>query len=347
MLPCPSRGPVPQGWASGLRSVFQSYQGYNQLAIDDTAGSGPTHSSYALGPRGNFTDWDKARWGQGYPIWARFSDVPYTGETPVVGEVDIERGDMAVDRDLMDWCKAYCADKGWLKEFKLRREVWGWDFDSLIKSVKDVMISTGNVTVDMSVTVEWDVAETIVRPENVWTRANDNVSDAPPAKLMCKADVQKFVHFLLQITFIYQLVMWLHSLGLIPGGGGTYDVARATHDLDPYNPLPSTYPGEALESARARMLDVTVAHPEVAATAKLQVGPEGVHYQANRNGADWLEEWKGDIRRVALQGGRLMLRRQSERTHARDVGEYYLPSAGIWSVPVKVKYGREGNSSAS
>jgi hypothetical protein len=32
---------------------------------------------------------------------------------------------------LKEWCEAYCNDKGLLKEFVLRKWIWGWEMDAL------------------------------------------------------------------------------------------------------------------------------------------------------------------------------------------------------------------------
>jgi hypothetical protein len=33
---------------------------------------------------------------------------------------------------LMDWCERYCADPGWMKEFVVPVNIWGWNKEALI-----------------------------------------------------------------------------------------------------------------------------------------------------------------------------------------------------------------------
>lgn len=120
--------------------------------------------------------WDNRRWRHGFPVWTKIADVP-PGEGISSADVDAElRLEDKEDPALLQWCEAYCADKGWMKRFIMRRDVWGWDFNGLVKSTEDIITATGYDLSRLTVKVDWDEAEVVIRPSNRWNKANSNVS---------------------------------------------------------------------------------------------------------------------------------------------------------------------------
>lgn len=102
---------------------------------------------------------------------------------------------------------------------------------------------------------------------------------------------------LLWITLIFPLVRLLEYLGIMPGG--KYDIARATYNLKPFTPLPSTYPGESVQEAQDRLPDLMHLNPQLPFDPILRLGPKGVHFLAGRREGDWFAERKGQIRMAA------------------------------------------------
>lgn len=121
-------------------------------------------------------------------------------------------------------------------------------------------------------------------------------------------DVQSFIYVLLWLTMIYPMIwLWqkLHTLG-----GATYNVAMASYALKFYPPLPSTFPGEDVESAKDRLGGMYKLHRELPKPTHLVYGPKGVHYLLGRKEGEWFREWEERIRmgvrmrfRGELEGG--------------------------------------------
>jgi hypothetical protein len=123
--------------------------------------------------------WNFGRWAKGFPSWARDQDVDENEGEPAIGRVagigQEEAGD-GEEASLMEWCEAFCADKGWMRSFTLKREVWGWNFEGLIKATRGAIASTGYTSSDLTVGIELDDAEITIRPYNLWSRAINRVS---------------------------------------------------------------------------------------------------------------------------------------------------------------------------
>lgn len=156
--------------------------GYAPLSTDDA----PAHVSVgsgrpiSWGAHDVFAKWDGKRWMQGLPIWAKPQDIRLEGVNQPGdpghrdGDIEQARGKQG-EPALTAWCQAYCADRGWLKEFILRKEVWGWDYGALSKAIKGAVVSTGYTT-EVEVKLNWDEQEAMVMPSNPWTRINNEVS---------------------------------------------------------------------------------------------------------------------------------------------------------------------------
>lgn len=167
------RGKTSAAYGSTYEPARNSLDGYKQLS---PAGGRHNLAKSGLGiswtAHHYLATWDKRRWIRGFPAWAKISDIP--GDVMGTGDAEREGGEIE-EPSMLEWCEAYCADKGWLKRFILRRDVWGWHFDGLVKATEAAIRSTGyNHT--LKVRVEWDEPEVVIRPSNRWNRANSNVS---------------------------------------------------------------------------------------------------------------------------------------------------------------------------
>lgn len=153
--------------------------GYASIGQGEGEGLLEAGRSLTWSARTAHAQWNQRRWGRGFPLWAKRSDVLDAESGTAAPSPDLE-GEAALDvKDepgLKAWCEAFCADRGWLKTFQLRREPWGWNFDGLCKAAKGVIHSTGYQSPDLMVYVEIDEDKMVVRPDNWWSRAINRVS---------------------------------------------------------------------------------------------------------------------------------------------------------------------------
>jgi hypothetical protein len=93
--------------------------------------------------RNLWNQWGLHRFDRGLPSWspmpsvfqqAKHSRSKRTNQLALAEEGDgllsVEESLNPSERDradLMQWCQAYCASPAILKEFQLRKQVWGWD----------------------------------------------------------------------------------------------------------------------------------------------------------------------------------------------------------------------------
>jgi hypothetical protein len=106
--------------------------------------------------------WNDWRVGKGLPSWSDMSSTEEFWESKAAKgkkpagagsaeralalgedaeEQDEERGELVRRTEavkdaqaqpvLRDWCEKFSRDEGTFKEFKMKREVWGWDFEGL------------------------------------------------------------------------------------------------------------------------------------------------------------------------------------------------------------------------
>nr|XP_031862237.1 uncharacterized protein CI109_002202 [Kwoniella shandongensis]KAA5529309.1 hypothetical protein CI109_002202 [Kwoniella shandongensis] len=278
-------------------------------------------------------EWDTWRKGKGIPRWVHPDDCPEYWETKMKGkgrasrrgeptqttgpislpeavaDLDLEAGEETTIQqqqqqqrsvgdlgkpDLKQWCEAFCADKGILKEFVLVKGVWGWDQAGLLTAVNSAIMSTGYPAANIQTSFDMSPTYVVVRPNNTLSRALGNT----------------FIYFLLWITLIYPCI-WIWKR-VHPSGGGTWSLARASYAMKFYPPLPSTFPSETIDQARDRLPSLIKLHPEIPAgvEVKFQYGPKGVHYLLGRKEGEWYREWEERIRmgvrtrfKGELQGG--------------------------------------------
>ncbi|WVQ81641.1 hypothetical protein IAT38_003765 [Cryptococcus sp. DSM 104549] len=276
--------------------------------VDDRQPLLPTaYPGTEIGARGSWQDimewaaWEKYRIGKGLPRWARMEDTPGFKRRMakkkdkgkgiairgLVGrDTDIETGiaeeAVRTTPSLRDWCVAYCADKGPLKEFVMRKELCGWDIDGLQAAITSAIVSQGYPLSNLQVNVELDATHVVVRPDNRLNRALSN----------------PWLYFLSWITLVYPIILlwkWLSSRG-----GGTWAVAFVSYALKFYPPLPSTFPKETAEAARRRVPSLGKLHPEMPRNPQIQYGPKGVHYLVGKREGDWFKDWEKVIKEAVM-----------------------------------------------
>ena len=95
---------------------------------------------------GAWSDWESWRMDRGLPRWSNmwenkdFWDGRGKGKAtqPIAladEEAELEGagllGEAEGEPGLREWCERYTADPGLLKEFRLRKGIWGWEFSGL------------------------------------------------------------------------------------------------------------------------------------------------------------------------------------------------------------------------
>ncbi|KAL7421438.1 hypothetical protein Q5752_004324 [Cryptotrichosporon argae] len=237
-----------------------------------------------------WTKWEDERRKKGLPGWVKIHYSPGAGEISADLETQalINEEDVGLDRRaLREWCEAFVRDPGYLKEFRVKRDAWGWDWDRLVSALDGAVKSTG-YTGNWKVKVDnRDVAT--VRPNNWLSRA----VHAP------------WIFAILCVTLVYPLIwIWqrLHRLG-----GGVYDVAHISYGMKSYLPLPATHAAETIPQARARLPELRKSHPHIPQDAALVAGPQGVHYLAGRKEGEWFREWEERVRMGVRMGFRGVL----------------------------------------
>ncbi|EIW66958.1 hypothetical protein TREMEDRAFT_72282 [Tremella mesenterica DSM 1558] len=270
------------------RSPGHEYASLNISSFTDV-GRSVTSSERAL-----WTQWAVFRMLKGLPsfanmwehseFWDKHKDTP-AGQNLVSLR---ERFEAETDPDLIkeayehralkDWCEAYCADPGILKEFQMVKGIWGWDFEGLGTAIKTAIQSTGYQSNDLRVEFETEGNVIIVRPDNVLSKALD-----------------KFWVFVLCWAFmIYPFILLFKRLH--PRGGAKWGPTSIQYSMKCYPPLPSTFPNESLEAAQRRLPEILKEHPEVPRFAVLRPGPQGIHYLLGRKEGEWFREWEDRIR---------------------------------------------------
>ena len=95
----------------------------------------------------------------------------------LVGDVDRVRESWD-QPTLKAWCEASAAKRALLKEFKLYKEVWGWDLKGVETAVRGAIASTGYASNHITVAFHVDDRELAVHPDNLLSRMIGNVSFA-------------------------------------------------------------------------------------------------------------------------------------------------------------------------
>lgn len=93
----------------------------------------------------------------------------------LVGDVDRVR-ETWDQPTLRAWCEAYTSNPALLKEFKVWKEVWGWDLKGVETAVRGAIASTGYSSNHLSVNFHLDDMELTVHPNNLLSRMLGNVS---------------------------------------------------------------------------------------------------------------------------------------------------------------------------
>lgn len=189
------------------------------MAPDAAAYRGTSHLSFApvsnpsstkAGPRVSkslhklWTQWRLHRWDRGLPSWASmpadFQQAKHSRSkrrTPLAlaeegeGLLGVQEALNPSERDradLMQWCQAYCASQAFLKEFVLRKQVWGWDTKAVktgrsgftacadVVAVTSAILSTGYRSADrIQVDFVLSGSKVTAMPDNWLSRSLYNV----------------------------------------------------------------------------------------------------------------------------------------------------------------------------
>lgn len=110
---------------------------------------------------------------------------------------------------LRRWCDAYESDRGLVKSFTLKKEVWGWDMDLLRRTIQHRIWASGCRSY-VDVEIECDGTDLRVEPDNALVRFRRN----------------RVLVVLAWVTLLYPL-FWV-LLHLFDRHGAAYDQAVAS-----------------------------------------------------------------------------------------------------------------------
>ncbi len=96
--------------------------------------------------KGVWREWEMFRLDRGLPVWTDMRGCKEFWETRGKGkntialsdeEAELEGEGLLGQETLHEWCERYAADPGLLKESRLRKGIWGWDFAGLTTGTPD------------------------------------------------------------------------------------------------------------------------------------------------------------------------------------------------------------------
>jgi hypothetical protein len=145
-----------------------------------------------------WSKWKKLRISKGWPTWTLPTEdfAHLRGVTP--RNTDLEEGEHEEHEieqaGLLEWCQAFCHSRQPMKEFVLKKEVWGWDEEGIVigelvmegdsehpptdmfsvLAVRAAIESTG-YRHDFSVEFERNAGKVMIHPENLLARMTTQV----------------------------------------------------------------------------------------------------------------------------------------------------------------------------
>ncbi|WRT68862.1 uncharacterized protein IL334_005843 [Kwoniella shivajii] len=232
-----------------------------------------------------WSEWETYREKRGVPGWVNMETIPDFWERFSVAMGSSKDPNKSVSSlsknqaSLREWCEAFCADKGILKEFWLTKEISGWDFHTLKRALRNTILSTGYEGKEVEIHFNYEPKYVVVRSNNWFSKALGS----------------PFIYFLSWVTAVYPL-FYVFKCVFPRIGGAPWSVACANYALKAYKPLPTTYPDESLTSAQDRVSTLRHTHPEVPENAILQYGPDGIYYLVGKREGEWFKEWEAKIK---------------------------------------------------
>ena len=82
-----------------------------------------------------WSKWKAMRLKKGLPTWTPLTDEYASLRGVTARNEDLEEGDDTNEIEqagLLEWCQAFCQSHRPMKEFVLRKEVWGWDQEGIV-----------------------------------------------------------------------------------------------------------------------------------------------------------------------------------------------------------------------
>ncbi|KAG8810288.1 hypothetical protein FRC18_004131 [Serendipita sp. 400] len=203
-------------------------------------------------------------------------------------------------RTIENWLADYCASQRTIKDFKLRKVVYGWNQDALTQSIHELIWSTGyqHEQPGASVFIKFHSS-----PTSVHVRSSSFVS-----KIFSSWILIALFSLILVFPFLW---LWRRYW---PEAGGKWGVSGVGFPLKRWELLGGTFPGDTVEAARARLSATPGSQAE--AFKRLQAGLGGVWVLQGTHEGDWFRAWEYTIRLAVRdrQGGWLT-RQVYDRVH--------------------------------
>jgi hypothetical protein len=193
-------------------------------------------------------------------------------------EANVGMGPMASGRSFEDWLQDYIASRRVVKDFKLRKVIYGWNTASLKTALEAVIRDTGY---KHSVHIEFGTSMTCIH-----VRSPNFVS---------KVFSSCWLKILLSVVLVFPF-LWLWRR-YWPGAGGKWGVSGVAFPIKKkWELVPGTFAGEILEQAQVRLGE------EAMKDKRAKTTPEGVWIMKGTHEADWLRKWQETIRYHVVHG---------------------------------------------
>lgn len=128
---------------------FASESGKVKLDIKAKATDRGRNSTW--NERKTWSKWKSRRVAKGYPTWTSMADddgdSPFASHSGSAQIRDVENADEegnGIDQaGLHEWCQAYCSSLQPMREFILKKEIWGWDEEGVLLGMyRSVVVSS-------------------------------------------------------------------------------------------------------------------------------------------------------------------------------------------------------------
>jgi hypothetical protein len=128
---------------------FSSGSGKVKLDIKAKATDRGRNSTW--NERKTWSKWKARRVAKGYPTWTSMADddgdspfASHSGSAQIRDVENVDEEGNGIDQaGLHEWCQAYCSSLQPMREFILKKEIWGWDEEGVLLGMyRSVVVSS-------------------------------------------------------------------------------------------------------------------------------------------------------------------------------------------------------------
>lgn len=240
----------------------------------------------------------EAKYDAGLPPWVLITGEPRGAEAHLESEEGRRRLQYATNghglfyddsvlnpptKTIRDWADEYCASKKKLKEFTFRKQVYGWNLNSLRDSIDKVVRANWRYSNTPSIAFVASGTEISVQPDNGLSRTLSKT----------------WAYVLLWIFLVYPLIIWPFKR-FSRYGGGEWRVSGSAFAFTKWVHMEDSSPGETVEDFRERHDVGNLAGANRLPT--LKATPRGVSQLVGMREGEWYEQWQETIGFMVRRG---------------------------------------------